>query len=254
MNLTILGASSVAPNPGGACTGLLIEDGGISLLLDCGVGVVSNLQRYMSFHALDAVVISHMHSDHCLDLVTLRYCLKYAPWAGARRPLPLYLPPGGRAMIEEIIGPMREPNVEFFDGVFDICEYDPTQPLLVGPLHLTFTPTVHYIPCWAVRIESGGRILAFSADTGPTADLAPISHGAHLFLCESAVYDRATEPEQWGHLTPEEAGAYGKEAHAHRLVLTHTWHGYDRIDMVKRAAAAFGGPTSLSQEGQVYQV
>ncbi len=224
------------------------------MLLDCGTGVISNLQRYMSFHALDAVVISHMHSDHCLDLVTLRYCLKYTPWSGARHPLPIFLPPGGRAMIEQIIQPLREPNVDFFEGVFDICEYDPEQPLTIGPLRLTFSPTVHYIPCWAVRIESEGRVLAFSADTGPVADLAPISHNADLFLCEAAVYDRASEPEQWGHLSPEEAGAYGRAAHAHRLVLTHTWHGYDRVDMVKRAAGAFGGPTSLAEEGHVFRI
>ncbi|MFN8470724.1 MAG: MBL fold metallo-hydrolase [Anaerolineae bacterium] len=254
MNVTVLGASSVAPNPGGACTGFLVQTGGMSLLLDCGVGVVSNLQRYISYHALDAVVISHMHSDHCLDLVTLRYCLKYAPWSGARRPIPLFLPPGGRAMLEEVIHPMREPDIEFFDGVFDICEYDPDQPLTVGPWKLSFTPTVHYVPCWAVRIESGERILAFSADTGPVADLLPISHGAHLFICEAAVYDRGTDTEQWGHLSPEEAATYARNGHVDRLVLSHTWHGYDRVDMVNRAAVVYGGPTSLAEEGQVYQV
>lgn len=250
----MLGASSVAPNPGGACTGFLIQTGGLSLLLDCGVGVVSNLQRYISYHALDAIVISHMHSDHCLDLVTLRYCLKYAPWAGARRPIPLFLPPGGRAMLEEVSHPMREPDVEFFDGVFDICEYDPAQSLSIGHIRVTFTPTVHYVPCWAVRLESEGRILAFSADTGPAGDLAPIAHNAHLFICEAAVYDRATETEQWGHLSPEEAATYARNGGVGRLVLSHTWHGYDRVDMVNRAADVFGGPTSLAEEGQVYQV
>lgn len=254
MHITVLGASSVAPNPGGACTGFLVQTGDVSLLLDCGVGVVSNLQRYISYHALDAVVISHMHSDHCLDLVTLRYCLKYAPWAGARRPIPLYLPPGGRAMLEEIIGPMREPDIDFFEGVFDIREYHPDGAVTVGPLHITFTPTIHYVPCWAVRIEGEGRILAFSADTGPVADLLPISHDAHLFICESAVCDRDAEAEQWGHLSPEEAGAYARKGRVGRLVLSHTWYGYDRVGMVNRAADIYGGPTSLAEEGQVYPV
>jgi ribonuclease BN (tRNA processing enzyme) len=72
MRLTVLGRSPASPNPGEACAGYLVEGGGARLLVDIGPGVVSQLVRRHHPDELDAVVVSHMHADHVLDLVTLR--------------------------------------------------------------------------------------------------------------------------------------------------------------------------------------
>ena len=256
MKVTILGASPAIPNPGGACTGLLVEAAGAALLVDCGPGVVSQLERHLDFHRLTAVLITHLHADHCLDLVMLRNGLKYAPWIGPKPRPSLYLPPTGRAFLGRAghLFNQGETQADFFGDQFSIAEYDPTRRLQVGPLTLTFTPTRHYIDCWAVRIEAAGRVVAFSADTGPEADLTPVARDADLFICEAGVESRVSDPDTWGHLAPDEAGHFARRAGAKRLVITHIWHEYDRPRMRAAAAAAFGGPTDLAAEGQVYHL
>ncbi|MCW5853219.1 MAG: MBL fold metallo-hydrolase [Anaerolineae bacterium] len=256
MKVTILGASPAIPNPGGACTGLLIEAGDTSLLVDCGPGVMSQLERHLDFHDLTAVLITHLHADHCLDLVMLRNGLKYAPSALPKPRPHLFLPPASRTFLNELghLFTQGEPNTDFFGDQFHIEEYEPSRPLHIGPLTLTFAPTRHYIDCWAVRIENAGRVLAFSSDTGPGADLTPIAQGADLFICEAGVESRASDPNTWGHLAPDEAGQIARSAGARRLTITHIWHGYDQPAMRAAAAAAFGGPTEVAAEGRVYHL
>ena len=77
----------------GACSGYLVEEDGICLLVDCGNGVFGKLRRYRDYGAVDAVVISHLHADHFLDLVPYSYALTYAP---KRQPVPIQRWPGGR--------------------------------------------------------------------------------------------------------------------------------------------------------------
>lgn len=254
MKVTIIGASPVIPNPNGACTGLLVQSGDTAVLIDCGTGVVSKLQERLDFHYLTAILITHMHSDHFMDLVPLRYGLKYAPWDGPRPYPQLFLPPRGQSMLRIIGNLMDEEGADFFEESFDITEFDGSQPLEFGPFRVTFAPTKHYIPCWAVRFEAEGRAVVFSADTGPGIDLTPLIQNADLFICEAAVPSRKTDPKTWGHLAPEEAGQLARDGCARQLVITHIWHGFDRAAMRAAAEEAFGGPTYLAEEGQVYEV
>ena len=125
MRITVLGKSPAWQDADGACSGYLIEDGDTSLLLDCGNGVFSKLRKFRDYVDLDAVVISHMHADHFLDLVPYAYALTYAPrqqpvpvarWPGTDNPArpqlhvpagaPRRPPPRGRSMGER--GPRRE--------------------------------------------------------------------------------------------------------------------------------------------------
>lgn len=254
MKVTILGASPVIPNPGGACSGILVQSGQTALLVDCGIGIMSQLQRFFDYYHLSGVVISHMHADHCLDLVTLRYALKYGPHTDMKAFPDLFLPPKGYKLLHTIGKLFDEEGSDFFEEQFKIKEYDPVKPLVVGPFTLTFAPTKHYIPCWAMRVEAEGRTIAYSADTGPEVDLTSVVRDADLFICESGVSSRRADPNTWGHLDPVEAGEIARTAGAKRLVITHIWHEFDRSAMLEAAATAFGGPTHLATEGQVYVV
>src|SRR5262245_26342450 len=100
MELTILGASAATPNPGDASAGYLVTSGQTAILIECGSGVLSKLRTQIDPRTLSAVVISHVHADHLLDLVALRYGLKYAP-PGPGAPIPLYLPPNGRTFCDQ---------------------------------------------------------------------------------------------------------------------------------------------------------
>src|ERR671932_2330240 len=86
MRLTVLGKSPSWQDAGGACSGYLIEEGDTAVVIDCGNGVFGKLRRFRDYTKVDAVVISHLHADHFLDLVPFAYALTYAP---RQQPVPV---------------------------------------------------------------------------------------------------------------------------------------------------------------------
>ena len=261
MKLTVLGGSAAAPNPGDACAGYLVTDEQTMLLLDCGSGVVSRLRQHANPRDLAAVIISHFHSDHTLDLVALRYTLKYAPGGQPAAPLPLLLPPGGRDFLTRLADVFQDGNeaeLAFWDEVFAPREYDPAAPLAIGSLTVRFAPMRHYVPTWALRVEdrAAGRALTYSADTGPQARLAEFAAGSDLLLCEATLLQQAPDqrPEDYGHLTAAEAGRIASQAGVACLVLTHLWTelGFERY--LADARAAFSGNVERARAGAVFTV
>lgn len=263
MRLTVLGSGPAVPHPGGASSGYLVESGSTRVLLDCGHGISGNLRRHLDLGDLTAIVVSHMHPDHLFDLVALHYGLKYrsrTPGGPEPRPIPLYLPPAGGAIIASVMQPIIDVSREggsgatFFKGVFELAEYDPATAIRIGELTLRFAEVQHYVPCWAVAVEnaSGARKLAYSADTGPCEGLDTIARGAELFLCEAThPTDRRQEGFR-GHLTTAEAAAVAQRAGVGRLVLTHIWRERP-ADSVPEAQAVFGGPVDLAEEHRVFE-
>lgn len=259
MELIVLGGSAAAPNPGDACAGYLVMAGATRLLLDCGSGVVSRLRAQIDARALTGVLITHLHSDHTLDLVALRYTLKYAPGTPLAAPIPLHLPPGGRDFLARLADVYQEGNEagqDFWGEVFAVQEFDPAGSLDVGDVTVRFAPMVHYIPVWAVRLEERAtdRALTFSADAGPQSPLADFAAGSDLLLCEATLLRQAPgqAPEDYGHLTAAEAGCIAARAGAHRLVLTHMWAelGFERY--LADARRTFSGPVELARSGAVF--
>ena len=219
LRLTVLGCSTAAPHPATPTAGFLVEWDSTAILLDCGQGVIRNLQRVLDPHALSAIVIGHMHADHYLDIVGLRYLY---PWGErAPDPLPIYLPPGGRPRLDALATAVSE-RAGFFDAAFDAVEYDPARDLAVGDLRLRFVKGRHYVPAWGVVIDApDGTRLAYTGDTGPSASVEDGVRGADLLLVESALGLAAHDDEERGHLTPEEAIELAQRAGARSAVLVH---------------------------------
>lgn len=254
MEVTVLGAGPACPNAGGACSGYLIRAGSDTLLLDCGPGVVANLQKHVSCHDLSAVVISHFHADHVLDLIPLRYGLWFNPNRNPGSRPPLHLPPGSAGRLQEVVKPLDGAE-NFFDDFFAVSEYDPDRELALGSLTLQFAEVNHYVPTYAVRISAGSKVLAYSSDTGPCQTLAPLARGADLFICEATLESRdEASPNEWGHLSAREAGEIARQAKVKRLVLTHLWQGNDMARLLREARAAYNGPIELAVEGRVYHI
>jgi ribonuclease BN (tRNA processing enzyme) len=248
MQLTILGASPATQNPGGACSSYLVRQGETAVVLDLGSGAFANLQRHVAPDALDAVVISHLHADHTLDLIPYRYWLDFKPGGAARRPR-LLLPPGAHEALLRISG-VQDSSPTFFSGLFDVAEYDPAQPATIGPLTITFHAVQHAPHTYGLRVTGAGT-LAYSADSGPSPALSALAHDADLFLCENA---NAEESKYAMHLTPRQAGSYAREAGARRLLLTHRWHVFGLEEAARAAADVFGGPVAVAREGDTYLV
>ena len=264
MRLTVLGKSPSYTDAGGACSGYLVEEGDSALLLDCGNGVFAKLRSFRDYLAVDAVVISHLHADHVLDLVPYAYALIYAPrqqpvpvdrWPGTDAPVRpvLHAPRGAAATFRRIVGAWGPEDL--IERAFDLREYDPDEELAVGPLRVRLHPVPHFTATNAVEVRSqlGGGRLTYGADHGPTDELARFAQDTDLLLIE-ATLPRPERGGDRGHLTPAEAGAHGRAAGARRLVLTHISDELDALWARDEAEAAFGGPVEIATEGQVFDL
>jgi ribonuclease BN (tRNA processing enzyme) len=251
MRLTVLGGSAASPNTGAGCSGYLIESGQTRIWIDPGPGTLPELRRHADFRTLSAVLVSHMHLDHVLDLLALRHALAYNP-VPPPAPIPVWLPPGGAAFLARAVGPFDEcDEPDRFTSAVHVGEYDPDLPLTIGGLTVTFAPTVHYVPAWAMRIASpDGASLGYTADTGPSARLDGFFRGVHLLLAEATLLSATGHDEVTrGSLTAVEAGSLAQTAGAKRLVLTHLWEelGFDAA--AEQAARHFSGPIDLARPG-----
>lgn len=254
MRLTVLGGSAAGPNVGAGCSGYLLDSGTTRVVLDLGPGTLPELRRHCDFRRLDALVVSHLHLDHTLDLLALRFALAYNP-VPPPAPLPLWLPPGGRDFLDRAAAAFTEPEnvAAFFRGVFAVAEYDPSRRLTLAPdLAIDFLPTRHYVPCWAMRARAGdpGRDLVYTADTGPLTGLAPFAAGAQLLVAEATAAGPQPEPaDERGHLTPEEAAAIARDAAVRTMVVSHVWEEYGAASITTRAGTIFGGRIELARPG-----
>src|SRR5918993_1680295 len=185
MQLTILGGSAAGPNPGQGCSGYLVESGTTHVVINLGSGTFPELRRHVDYRLLDGVVLSHGHLDHFLDILVLRYALAYNP-IPADRPLRLWLRPGGLELLDRLAQAVTDhPDTEEFLSVFEANQYDPDALLRIGELLLRVHPTVHYVPCWAVRISNSvNGDLFYTADTGPAANLAAAAIGSRVIIAE----------------------------------------------------------------------
>jgi ribonuclease BN (tRNA processing enzyme) len=219
LRLTVLGCSTAAPHPATPTAGYLVEWGSTAILLDCGQGVIRALQRLMDPHDLSAIVIGHMHADHYLDIVGLRYLY---PWGErAPDPLPIHLPPGGRARLDSLSTAVSERD-GFFDAAFDAREYEPDGAFQIGDLHIRVVKGRHYVPAWGVVIDApDGSRLAYTGDTGPSASVEEGVRDADVLLVESALGLAAHDDPERGHLTPEEAIDLARRARARSAILVH---------------------------------
>jgi ribonuclease BN (tRNA processing enzyme) len=252
LNLTILGTGAAYSGPGQACSGLLIRQMNTNILIDCGTGVLSNLQKCLELDAVSDIIISHMHADHFIDLIPYRYALRYG-FNGSLGIRPqLYLPPGGIKVLDKVVSPFSESD-SFFADVFDISEFNPEKALRLGNLDVKFVPVLHYIQAYAVSVSDSGKI-AYSSDTGLCSGLANVAQDADILVCNVG---RCLEPDKdslWGHLRPSEAGTLAREARVRRLLLTHLWPRCNRITSLREAAHNFAGLTELAEECHTYHL
>jgi ribonuclease BN (tRNA processing enzyme) len=248
MQLTVLGSSAAYPGPGSACSGCLVEEGRTKLLLDCGTGVLSNLQRVVELKDVNYIVISHLHADHCFDLIPYRHALT-RPQHKDLHPY-LYLPPGGGEMLLKLVSAFDALST-FFSDFFFVKEYDPTATLRLGDLSIEFASVKHYVQDYAIAV-SGSKRIVYSADSGLCEELEVLARDADLFLCEATKCDH--RDADWGHLSADEVGMLSKKARVKRLMLTHFWPDCDYSPNIRQAEAAFGRAVEVAKELCTYRL
>jgi ribonuclease BN (tRNA processing enzyme) len=263
VRITVLGKSPSWQDADGACSGYLVEHEDTRLLLDCGNGVFGKLRRFCDYTEIDAVVISHLHADHFLDLVPYAYALTYAPrqqpvpvhtWPGTDAPARprLIVPPGAAEVFRRVVGTWG--NEDLIDNAFDLSEYGAAERPTVGPVALRFHEVPHFTRTYAVELSThaGGRFV-FGADCRPTEELVAFARGADLLMVEGTL-PRPERQGQRGHLTPGEAAEHGRRAGVGRLVITHISDELDPEWALAEGKKVFDGPIDVAQEGAVYEV
>lgn len=239
------------PRPGGASSAYLVRSRTSAILLDAGTGSFAKLALTMDYRELGAIVISHMHADHFFDLVPLRYTLKYGHPAVDRR-LPLWLPPGGCERLQALRRAVSVDAAEsFFDTVFDVREYDPDEPLVVGDVTLRFRRTRHYVEAYAARAECDGASMTYSADTAPCDAVVELARGTSIFVCEAGFGLAQEEAAERGHCSAEEAGEMAQQAGVSQLILTHYPAAFEPAALVESAKRRFSGTVLAAHDGMV---
>jgi ribonuclease BN (tRNA processing enzyme) len=252
VRITVLGKSPSWQDVDGACSGYLVEGGGRVVLLDCGPGVFAKLRRFVDYQDVDAIVITHLHADHILDLVPFASGLRYRPWSGAPPRPRLIAPPGAPEAFASVCAGAGM-TADHLELAFDLTVYDPAQALVLGGLAVRFQPVPHYIPANAVEFAEGGARFTFGADCGPSPELCDFAAGTDLLMVE-ATLPEPEPPDDRGHLTAFEAGEHAAQAGANRLVLTHFTAELGADWVCAEAARAFDGRIDAADEGAIYDL
>ncbi|MEV8371530.1 MBL fold metallo-hydrolase [Kribbella sp. NPDC056861] len=238
-SLTVLGSCGAWPEPGRACAGFLLEYDGFKLVLDLGYAALPELLRHCPKAAVDAVIVTHQHPDHCVDvsaLARVRYYL--APEAA---PIPLYCPPGVVAVLRTL-----EPNPDPAT-VFDVRDLG--ESTAVGPFRLETAVMPHHVLNLGVRLNAPDLTIAYTGDSGPGPEAAALAAGADLFICDATLQGPSPQTTPRYVMTATEAATAA--VGARKLLLTHFWPGSDRTVSVAEAQQVFRGEVVAAEEGLV---
>ncbi|HEX9943731.1 MAG TPA: MBL fold metallo-hydrolase [Thermoanaerobaculia bacterium] len=248
MRLRVLGSSGGYPVPGNTSSGFLLENGAARLWIDAGNGTFAELQRVADFTRIDALLLSHLHADHCADVYPLHVAIRYGVGGGLR--IPLYAPPGSREVLAALL---MEGGWEQLGEAFDFHTIDAGNTVELGGVRFSFLRTEHPVHTLAMRAETAGATLTYSADTGPGADLAGFARGSDLLLCEAS-YQEAHMGAPL-HLSARQAAETARRAGARELALTHVWPTLDpRISLEEARAAAGDLPVRWAKPGEVFEI
>lgn len=261
MRLTVLGCSGSVPGPGSPASGYLVEAGAARLVLDLGNGTLGALQRHLDPWAVDALLFSHLHSDHCADFGALVVHRRYHPhpaYDAAARPLPVHAPDTAPDRLAAAYAPSAAER-----AVTDLSDVFAFHPLADGTaadvsgVAMRAAAVHHVCESYALRLEHRGRSLVYSGDTGPCDGLVRLARGADVLLCEAS-WPHVTElwdaPPPGVHLSGREAGEHAAAAGVGRLLLTHVPPWSDAEQILAEAQAAFPGPVELVAPDAAYDI
>lgn len=254
MRLTVIGKSPAWEDAGGACSCYLVEEGDVRLVIDCGNGALAQLRRRIDYTAIDAVLISHLHADHFLDLVPWAYALTLGPSAGQNGKPLLLCPPGSREFFRTVVGAWG--SEALIESAFEIQEYEVGSSHRLGEIAIALHPVPHFSLTHAVELTApgGGRIV-YGADCRINETLIDAATGAEVLISEATLAEPDPAPlAERGHMAPSEAGRLAGAAGVGRLVLTHISDQLDQVKALADARAEFGGPVEVAEPGSSWEI
>jgi ribonuclease BN (tRNA processing enzyme) len=250
MRLTILGTGTARPVGDSPQSGVLVESGETRVLFDVGSGVASQVEARMNAADLTGLVVGHFHADHWIDIAPLRYRF---PWGeAAPRPLPVFLPPGGREKLAHLAAAINE-RPGFFEVAFAITEYESGQRIELGDLVIVPHAVGHYVPAWSMDIVGpGGERVVYAGDMGPSVMVVDLARGAELLILEATLENGAFDDARRGHIDTPEAIDHVRRSGVPLGLLVH-YHS-ERRAAIAALCAASGVPVQPALPGMVVEV
>ncbi len=244
MKLTVLGRYGPFPSAGGNCSGYLLEGDKTRVLIDCGNGTFSQLQKHINYWEIDAIILSHLHMDHISDCFIIRYAFQSAMALGKREtPLDIYT--------------VTQPYDTYsMLGHKDIVRTKPVNPydkIQIGEFGFSFFPTAHSKLCCAIKAELHNKVLVYSADTEYFPELVDFVRDCDLFICEASFTSQDISNDSSNHMASFQAGQIAREGQVKRLKLTHLHPDKSEETLLSEAKAEFE-EVGLVREGEVIKI
>lgn len=259
MRLTVVGCSGSFPGPDSPASCYLVEADDADgrpwrVALDLGSGALGPLQRHVPFSELDAVLLTHLHADHCMDLCGLYVALKYDPAGRRAARIPVYGPSGSSERMARAYGLPPEPGMT---AELEFRTWVDGEAVTLGPLTVTPVRVDHPVEAFGLRVEgpaedgSARRVLAYTGDTDACPALVPLAAGADLLLSEAAFHE-GRDTARGIHMTARQAAEAAVSAGASSLLLTHLppWNDPERA--LAEAREVWSGPLALARPGAVH--
>lgn len=243
LSVTVLGSSGSYASPTNPCTGFLVRSAGAAVVYDCGPGTLGPLQTAIDLAEISAVVLSHCHPDHWMELPVLRNVFT---WFQPRAEVPVFGTHETEVMEKAVT--VEVPGV---DSPFAWTTINAASELQIGDQQWTFSQTDHPVETLAARIAVGDRSIVFSSDSGPHWDYLEFGGGADGVFCDAS-HLASFENQGIPHMSAREAGAKADAAGVARLVLTHLVPGSDPDAHREEAQAAYRGPVDVALPGGVF--
>ena len=247
LSLVPVGVGTAYARPGEVQSCYLVRAGDRAVCLDLGAGALGRLSAEVAPERLAALVVSHLHPDHCADLFALRVYMSFGPGRGSR--LRVLGPPGLRERLAAF-APGDDWDGSF---AFEVLPGDADGIDLGGGLMLRHAEVPHLDPTFALRLDWGGASICYSADCLPNDALPALARGCDLLLCECAM-GTGPVPAGAAHLDASGAGAIAARAGARRLLLTQCYPEFDRDAALTAAREAFAGPVDWARQGEAVTV
>jgi ribonuclease BN (tRNA processing enzyme) len=245
VRVTVLGSAGTLCGPGQACSSYLLESEGARLLLDCGNGSLANLQQRVGLADVDAVVLSHLHPDHFVDLYGLYYGLRFHP--DGEQAVDVYAREGARDFICQLLPPEAS---ETFQRICRFTTVAAGDRFTVGPFTVSLFAANHPVEAFAMRVETDERVVAYSGDSGPTPALVDCARDADLFIADSSWLERDGPHPEGIHMTGLQAGEQAAAAGARRLLVTHIYPTLDAAEVAAEASSAYSGEVVIARDLQ----
>lgn len=242
MKLTIVGFWGGYPAANSAASSYLLEKEGYRLVLDFGSGALAKIQQFINVTDIDAVLVSHYHSDHVSDIGVLQHALVVENiLSQTEKTVDIY---GHGENADELAR---------FDHDYTVgVRYNPEEVLKLGPFFIRFLKTKHSVTCYGMRITDGESTIVYTADSAYQEEWIKFSRDADLLLADTNFY-AAQDGAEAGHMTSEEVGMIAAQAEVKQLLLTHLPHFGNHQQLITEAQKMYSGDIILAKEGLTWR-